>query len=83
MENTSEKELKEAGNSAFKIIMRKLFPTVRTMKGWYPILGKGAGILLLPVFYIWHPISRVFKLNSYRRAKQLIKSQKQTDETQN
>ncbi|MGN1104610.1 MAG: nucleotidyltransferase family protein [Candidatus Coproplasma sp.] len=83
MENTSEKELDESGNSAFKIIMRKLFPTVRTMKGWYPILGKGAGILLLPVFYIWHPISRVFKVNSYRRAKQLIKSQKQSEEEEN
>ncbi|MGN0812680.1 MAG: nucleotidyltransferase family protein [Candidatus Coproplasma sp.] len=79
IENTSEKELSQSGNSAFKIIMRKLFPTVRTMKGWYPVLGKGAGILLLPVFYIWHPISRVFKANSYRRTKELIKAKKQTD----
>ena len=74
--NTSEKELEESGNSTFKIIMRKLFPTVRTMKGWYPILGKGAGILLLPLFYIWHPISRIFRVNSYRRTKELIKSKK-------
>lgn len=76
LENTSEKELEESGNSTFKIIMRKLFPTVRTMKGWYPILGKGAGILLLPIFYIWHPISRIFRANSYRRTKELVKSKK-------
>ncbi|MGN0805576.1 MAG: nucleotidyltransferase family protein [Candidatus Coproplasma sp.] len=78
--NTSEKELTESGNSAFKIIMRKLFPTVRTMKGWYPILSKGAGILLLPLFYIWHPLSRAFKANSYRRTKELIKAKKQKGE---
>ncbi|MGN0806831.1 MAG: nucleotidyltransferase family protein [Candidatus Coproplasma sp.] len=74
--NTSEKELAQSGNSTFKIVMRKLFPTVRTMKGWYPILGKGAGIMLLPVFYIWHPVSRVFRVNSYRRTKELMKAKK-------
>lgn len=74
--NMSEKELEESGNSTFKIVMRKLFPTIRTMKGWYPILTKGVGILLLPFLYVWHPITRVFRLNSYRRTKQLIKTKK-------
>lgn len=78
--NTSVNELNKSGNSTIKIILNKLFPSVRAMKGWYPILGKGIGIVLLPLFYVWHPLSKIFKKHSYRRVKDLIKTKKQNIE---
>lgn len=74
--NMSQAELETSGNSAFKIILRKLFPSVRAMKGWYPVLAKGAGILLLPVFYVWHVITRIFSSHSYRHAAALFQAKK-------
>lgn len=75
--NKSQAELQKTDNSVIKVVFRRLFPTVQAMKGWYPVLGKGAGIILLPFCYVWHVISRVFSRNSYRRINQLVKTKKQ------
>ncbi|MGN0818203.1 MAG: nucleotidyltransferase family protein [Candidatus Coproplasma sp.] len=76
IENMSDAELKKSGNSAIKIIFRRVFPTVKAMKGFYPVLSKGAGIMLLPIFYVWHAITRLFSANSYRRVRELILAKK-------
>ncbi len=76
--NKSEEELKNNNNSVTRVVLRKLFPTVQAMKGWYPILGKGAGILLLPLFYCWHVLTRLFKFRkSMARVRALRRTKKQ------
>ncbi|MGN0813841.1 MAG: nucleotidyltransferase family protein [Candidatus Coproplasma sp.] len=75
--NKSQSDLQNFNNSTFKVVMRKLFPTVKIMKDWYPVLGKGAGILLLPVFYVWHVLTRLFNFKkSFKRFSELVRAKK-------
>lgn len=77
MQNLSESELQTAGNSAVKAVLRKMFPAVKTMKVLYPVLAKGAGILLLPVFYVWHIVTRLFNFrHSMSRVRELSRAKK-------
>lgn len=69
-------ELESTNNNANKVIFKKIFPSVSSMKNLYPILKKC--ILLLPFTYI----ARIFHLlfnfqHSYARSKELKKIEKE------
>ncbi|MGN0804204.1 MAG: nucleotidyltransferase family protein [Candidatus Coproplasma sp.] len=76
LDNLVQSDLQKNNNSTAKLVVRKLFPTVRSMKGWYPVLNRGAGILLLPFFYVWHVLTRVFSKRSYVRVKEMNRAKK-------
>lgn len=71
----SQNDLNQADNSVLRVILRKLFPSVKVMKGWYPVLNKV--IVLLPVLYVWHVLTRAFNVkNAITRVKALRKAKK-------
>ena len=72
----AQNELKETKNKSSKVILRKMFPTIESMKNRYPILNKV--IILLPFTYIANIFRLMFNFNhSYQRAKELKQIEKE------
>lgn len=69
-------ELESTNNNANKVILKKVFPSVSSMKNLYPILKKC--ILLLPFTYILRLFHLLFNFqHSYARSKELKKIEKE------
>lgn len=56
----SVRVINEGNNNRFKFLMSRLFPSIKEMKGFYPVLNKA--IILLPFCYV----ARFFKIVFFR-----------------